>query len=470
MKSTLVRAEVKRFQSTAKEVASFLRSRLRRDIRVKVNTHTDPDGIAAGNILARCFNYYDIPFHISFSGPPNSDDLEKLREQDYDLYVFLDQGTGQFELIEEYLLEADREVLILDHHPGEIKNRPGVTFLNPHSFDLNGSKDVSSSGVVYSAVEKLDEKFKPLSEMVLIGALGDRQEFMSGFTGVNQDLIKRAIDEDLLTVREGLKLDGRASPAVECLSLSVRPFLLGLSGDEEASRKLIEDVGLNPDKILEEFDSEDEKKLKDEILNRIEVSPNKDLKHSLWGTIYTPKVRQAVGPKNVHEYVTMLDACEKLGKVEIGFSALLGDENSREKALKTLREYQEKIIEIMNWLSSNKERVKSTPQMRYVDVEDKLESKMIGEVLSITIESGLIETDRPILGLANLGEDRLKVSARATPEYAMSGADIGKVLEKVSEELEGSGGGHDIAAAARLPLERKDEFLKRADHLIKEAS
>lgn len=466
----MVQAEVEKFQSAAEEVASFLKARLSRDIRIKINTHTDPDGVAAGNILARCFNYYDVPFHISFGGPPNSEDIEKLREQDYDLYAFLDQGTGQFKLIEEYLLEADREVLILDHHPGEIENRPKLAFLNPHSFGLNGAKDVSASGVVYSVVEKIDKKFKPLSEMVLIGALGDRQDLISGFTGVNEDLVKRAIDEDLLIAREGLKLNGRTSPAVECLRLSVRPFLPGLSGEEKASRELIEDVGLDPNKILEEFDSEDEKKLKDEILNRIEITSNKDLKHSLWGTIYTPQVRQAVGPKNVHEYVTMLDACEKLGKIGVGFSALLGDENSREEALKTLHEYQKKIIEIMNWLLSNKERIKSTPQMRYVDVEDKLESNMIGEVLSIAIESGLVKTDRPILGLTKSGEDKLKVSARATPEYATSGANIGEVLKKVSEELEGRGGGHDVAAAARLPLERKDEFLKKVGHLIKETS
>lgn len=466
--SKLARDQVKQFRRAVEEAASFLSSRLREGLQVRISADTDPDGLASGNILARCLAYYDVPFHISFGGPPEPEDLKELSEQDYDFFVFLDQGTGQYQIIEEHLLEADREVMIMDHHPGEVPARPGLAHLNPHSFGLNGTRDISSSGLAYLVVREIDEKFDPLSEMALIGAVGDRQDLLTGFTGFNQEIVERAVEKDYLVSREGLKLDGRTSPILDCIRFSVRPYLLGLSGDEESSRELIEGLGLNPQRVLEELDSKEEKELRDAILEEVEVPSTEALKNSLWGIIYTPKIRQVVGPKNIHEYVTMLDACEKLKSLEIGFSALLGDGSVREKALDTLQAYRERIIEAMNWLISSEERVKTTSGMRYVDVGGRLQSNMIGEVLSIAIESGVIDVDKPVLGLADRGEDRIKVSARASSECVEAGIHIGEILKEVSGELGGSGGGHDVAAAARLPRERKEEFLRKVDDLLEE--
>jgi len=92
----LPQSKIERFQEATEEVASFLKSRLSGNIRVKVNTHTDPDGVSAGALFAKCLRHYDIPFHISFGGPPDSQSLEELQEQDYDLFVFLDQGQVNF--------------------------------------------------------------------------------------------------------------------------------------------------------------------------------------------------------------------------------------------------------------------------------------------------------------------------------------------------------------------------------------
>ncbi|KXB00535.1 hypothetical protein AKJ42_00265 [candidate division MSBL1 archaeon SCGC-AAA261C02] len=465
----MVRAEVRRFQRATEEVATDLKSQLASDVRVKILTHTDADGIAAGNILARCLNYYDIPFHITFTPPLSPSKLEELAKEDYDLFFFLDQGTGQISGIEEYLLNAGHKVVILDHHPGRFPDRSGLFHLNPHSHDLNGAKDVSASGVVYSVVKELNERFTPLSEIALIGALGDRQEFFSGFTGVNQEICKQSIDEEILKVKQGLKLVPRTSKISETLLRSIKPYLSSISGDEEAAQKLVENTGLDPNKVLAELDLESEEKLKDAILNQVKVEPTGDFKHALWGTIYTSTVEQTAGPKNAHEYVAMLDACEKLGRPELGFATLFGDEDARDEALEMLREYQEKMVKVLDWFASKRKNFKANPQMRYIDTGNEVESKMIGEALSLAIESSLINPDLPIFGLADFGEDGLKVSARATPDYAMRGPNIGNILGKVSRELGGSGGGHDTAAAARLPRERKDEFITKVSQSLEEA-
>lgn len=466
----MVRAEVRRFQRAAEEIAADLKSQLGADIRVKILTHTDTDGISAGNILARCLNYYDIPFHITFTSPLSSGKLEELAKEDYDLFFFLDQGTGQISGIEEHLLNTDHKVVILDHHPGEFPDHPGLFHLNPHTHDLNGAKDVSAAGVVYSIIKELDERFTPLSEIALIGALGDRQEFFSGFTGVNQEICKKSIDEEILKIEQGLKLVPRTSKIPEALARAIKPYLFGVSGEEEeAAQKLVENTGIGPNMVLAELDLESEEKLKDAILSQVKVEPTDDFKHALWGTIYASTVKQTAGPKNAHEYVAMLDACEKLGRPDLGFATLFGDEDARDEALEMLREYQEKMVKVLDWFASKRKNFKSNPQMRYIDTGNEVESKMIGEALSLAIESSLINPNLPILGLADFGEDGLKVSARATPDYAMRGPNIGDILGKVSRELGGSGGGHDTAAAARLPRERKDEFITKVSQSLEEA-
>lgn len=466
----MVSPKIQKFQQAANEIASSLKARLSGDLRIKINTHTDPDGISAACILSKCLNYYDIPFHVSFGSPPETEDLEKLERQNYDLFIFLDQGSGQFQIIEEYLLNSDEEVLIFDHHPGKITDNSNLSYLNPHEFGLEGARDVSASGVVYSVIEKIDERFECLSELALIGALGDRQETSSGFVGINQKIFDKAMERGFLSIKKGLKLDGRSMQIVDCLSHSIRPFLLGLSGEENSSRSLIKELDLDPENTLDDLESDEESSLREGILESVENDLTKDFRRSLWGNIYVSELNQIVGPQNFHEYVTILDACEKLGQIGVGFSAMMGDSESRDKALGNLRKYQKNMIETIDWITSEEEMIKTTSQMRYIDFGDKLKSKMAGEVLSVAIESGLVGTDLPVFGLARSDEDTLKISVRAPPEYAESGADLGEVMEKVSKQLGGSGGGHSVAAAARLPIERKDEFLTKVAQVLENLS
>jgi len=46
---------------------------------------------------------------------------------------------------------------------------------------------------------------------------------------------------------------------------------------------------------------------------------------------------------------------------------------------------------------------------------------------------------------------------------------VGSVISKVAAEVGGSGGGHDVAAAARISRERMDEFIAKLDQALSEA-
>ena len=462
------RAEIRRFQRAADEVASFLKPRLSGDTSVKVISHTDADGIVAAAILARCLHAYDVPFNLRFMRPLKSSEIAELEKEDHDFFIFLDQGSGQIEAIHKFILNKPRDVVIIDHHPAEFPEHPNLVYLNPHACGLNGTKDVSTSGAVYSVVEQIDRSFRPLVGLAVAGAIGDRQDFFSGFTGINDILVKRATDLAFLRQGEGLRLIGRTiSPVVECLRLSTRPYMAGISGNLAECRSLVDTLGIPHSRTLLELGLEAERRLRDAIFARVgPLAMNEEFCHTLWGTTYAMGTEDLVGPRDMREYVAMLDACGELRKPELGFAVAMGDGGVQSEALALMNNRQERMLRALAWLSSNLSSFKLTPKLRHLYFGSAVESTMIGEALSLAMESGIIPTDRPVLGLADSGAEELKASIRSTSKLTMHGVDVGRAISKAAEAVGGEGGGHDVAAAARVPRELMDEFVAKLDQTL----
>lgn len=464
----MIPAEIRKFHHMAEEAAAFLKVHLMGRSRIRVVTHVDADGIAAAGILARCLYAYDVPFHIRFTSPLKPAEIMELSNEGYDLFVFVDQGSGQISAIEKFLLEKGCDVLILDHHPSELPKRRNLSYLNPHACGLNGAKDVSAAGVVYSLVERVDASFTHLMGHAIVGAIGDRQEFYSGFTGVNEMLLKRAIDLELLCTRTGLKLIGRWLPIAECLAMSIRPYLHGLSDEPEACRSLVEELKILPEATLEELGEASEEKLRDAILARIgATAASENLRRTLWGTIYR-MTKEVVGPPNIHEQVAMLDACGKLGRPEVGFALTMGDQRALPEAMDILRVYQENMRKALGWFAANLTSFKTARKMRYILVGEKVDQSLLGEALALGMEGGIVPTDLPVVGMVEVDATELKISARATPDLAMRGINMGRAMAKAAKTVGGEGGGHDVSAAARIPRDRVKEFIAKLDQSLAE--
>ena len=68
-------------------------------------------------------------------------------------------------------------------------------------YGLDGTKDVSGSGVAYLTVRPLE--YKNLSG-ALVGAFGDMQ-YKNGFSGVNKTILDDGIESGNIEVRDDLK-------------------------------------------------------------------------------------------------------------------------------------------------------------------------------------------------------------------------------------------------------------------------
>ena len=284
------RAEIKRFRRAAEEATAFLKPKLDGGTKVKIISHTDADGISAAAILARCLYSYNVPFTVKFGRAPNEEDIARLAQESHDLFIFLDQGSGQLDAINKHLLSKHKDVLIIDHHPGQFLESSNLSIVNPHACGLNGAMDVSASGATFSVVEQMDLRFRSLIGLAIVGAIGDRQEQSSGFVSVNDTLLKRAIDLGLINESEGLKLVRRSlSPVVECIKTSTKPYIQGLSDNLVACHSLIDTLGISSSSRISELGLEVEKGLSEAIFSRVgALAAKEEFRHALWAPFTLP--------------------------------------------------------------------------------------------------------------------------------------------------------------------------------------
>ena len=141
--------------------------------------------------------------------------------------------------------------------------------VNPHLFEIDGSKDLSGAGSAYLTVRDLNKKH--LAYFALTGAFGDMQG-QDGFTGVNSFIVNDAKESGTLEIHEGLKTVSKASePLNKSLAYTFSPALPGISGDLEGATEFLEKIGLSYGIKFSDLADEEKDVLKDEL---IKINPD----------------------------------------------------------------------------------------------------------------------------------------------------------------------------------------------------
>ena len=79
-----------------------------------------------------------------------------------------------------------------------------------------------------------------------------------------------------------------------------------------------------------------------------------------------------------------------------------------------------------------------------------------------------VDSKLPIIAFADTEEGDTKVSARTIKELVDKGVNLSKIMKYAATEVNGIGGGHNIAAGATIPKGREEEFLEIIDKRIGE--
>jgi len=440
----------------------------RHDGEIRLIGQYDADGISATAIAHRALERQGKNFSYEILKQLYEEDVERIAEEDEDLLVFVDIGSGQSDLLKEHILqETDKQVIVSDHHDpaldeeesGSLEN---LIHLNPHHLGYDGGEAISAAGMTYLLAEEMDEENRDLVHMALIGATGDVQKQEGEFLGLNQDLESLAVESGAVERRKGLDLYGRTTkPLQKSLMYTTDPYLEGVSNDESGAIELVKSAGIEIRKdgefrTLADLTEEEEQKLIRNMSKR-----GFDVERLL-NSIYTLE-----NGYEIDEFSTIINACGRLGSPRKGVKILL--EQDLELAEKISRKYGRRISSSLRYVEDHKEDedVIYEEEIGVIDGKSEVDEDFIGTVTTITMSNGFF--DAPVvMGVADAEKDKVKVSSRADKEAVENGLNLGEIIDEICGELDGEGGGHNVAAGAKVPQENKKEFIQKLNSKVSE--
>ncbi|MFB6159321.1 MAG: DHHA1 domain-containing protein [Candidatus Nanohalobium sp.] len=437
--------------------------------RIRLIGQYDADGINATAVAHEMLERLGKNFKYEILKQLYEEDVERIAEEEEELILFVDIGSGQSDLVKQHILEeTDKEVIISDHHEPALDSEESTELedmihLNPHYLGHDGGEAISAAGMTYLLAKAVDEENTDLVKYALIGATGDVQKQDGEFLGLNKDLEKEAVENDIVEKRQGLDLYGRTTkPLQKSLMYTSDPHLEGVSNNESGAIQLVKSAGIdireNGDfRTLADLSEEEEQKLIHKMIKR--GYPVQQLLND----IYTLD-----NGYEIDEFSTIINACGRLGEPRKGVKILL--ENDLELAEKISRKYGRKISSSLGYVEENKDDtdVVYEDSIGVIDAEDNIDADFIGTVTTITMSNGVFSAPI-VVGAAHAEKEKIKISSRASKEVVEDGFNLGEIIGEICEEVDGEGGGHNVAAGAKIPREKKENFMESLEEKVSEA-
>ena len=434
---------------------------------IRVVSHLDADGISSAAVIISALNRELRRYSLSTVHQVDEDILKQLSAENYNIFFFTDLGTGQFSLIKKYL--PGKKVFILDHHQLQDEYEDAnIVHVNPNLCGVDGSTEVSGSGVTYLFSKALDAKNVDLAHIAILGALGDMQE-NRGFKSVNNEILEDAKKSGKIKVITGLRVFGaQTRPLHKLLEQSNEYPIPGVTGNESSAIAFLQQIGIDPrkgsawKKLVELTDDELQTLATSVILKRLdEAKPE-----AILGPVYILKDEVTESPmKDAREFATVLNACGRLGKASIGIGACMGNPQIKEKALKTLLQYKKEISNALTWYRNAKAGVTKGKGYMIINAEDNIMPTIIGTLASIVSKSNELENGTFILSLAQMNAGKTKVSFRIAGN-APEGINLKEIISKMTAQVDGQAGGHHQAAGAIISTEKEQEFIDTAKRIL----
>jgi single-stranded-DNA-specific exonuclease len=447
---------------------------------IRLVSHYDADGIASAAIMVRALAREGKYFHLSLVNQLSENFLKDLGREGRRMILFTDLGSGYLENIQNHLMkDGDTTVIVLDHHQGEGEVR-SKNLLHVNSEDFGITEHISGSGIAYLLARAMNPDNRDLSELGIIGAIGDSQIGSIGeswgLLGLNKEILKDAELSRKIRVKRGLRLWGRYTrPVHKTLQYSVDPYIPGISGSESASVQFLQELGIDlKDKgrwrTLADLTEEENKKLASGII--AERIRGKHMNPEwIFGDTY--ELLDKKGElRDANEFATILNACGKMGKAYMGIAFCLNDADHSE-ARKILDSYRREIGKAMAWVYKNKHSIRKTDNAVYIFGGSSISEHVISNVVSIINKSCLdldgVANDvceKPIFAFADTDEGDVKVSARVSDSLVERGVDLKDIMVRVTMDIGGEGGGHKGAAGARIEKDHEDRFIGSVEKIL----
>jgi len=359
--------------------------------------------------------------------------------------------------VHEQLAALDAQVLIIDHHQPP-SQKSAVMQANPHFHGVDGGTEISAAGTAYRVFEQSAPP--DALDLALVGAVGDMQY---PFIGENRKILEKAEKLGRAMHERDLALFGRVSrPLTWFLTYSTDVYLPGLTGNEQACTEFLH--GLNiPLKRGEhwrkyvDLGEAEKRALKDALASHLKSSGLSA--EGLIGEVYTLLKRpEGTELRDASEFSTVLNACGRQGKPEVGLALCTGEKGAYEKARVLLLKHRAALRQGIEYAEG---AVEDFGKFYFLDARGIIDDGIVGVVAGMLYS--VLPRDRPILAAALDANGNVKISGRGTKGLLAKGINLGKVMR----EAGGPGcGGHGVAAGANIKKDDLDSFLLKAGKLI----
>jgi RecJ-like exonuclease len=428
-----------------------------------VVSHIDADGLTSAAIIAKALERSGIEYDTRFVRQLDLATLTEVADRSPELVIFTDLGSGMLDAITSLKLNA----VISDHHQPQGKYEYHI---NPHLFGINGSTEISGSGVTYFLASAMGDNHD-LAALSVVGAVGDLQHMKHGkLVGANRSILEEGVTKGVLRYEKDLLLFGKQTrPVFKLLQYSSDPFIPGITGSEDASVEFLKRIGisLQGEKWRRWIDLqalEKQKIVSALIQHCLSTGVQANNVQRLVGEVYTLLIeREGTDLRDASEYSTLLNATARYDHADIGLSVCMGDRGkSYEEASRLLEEHRKNLVDGLN-LVKEKGVIKMN-NLQYFDSGNKIKETIVGIVAGMS-SSFINNKSLPIIAFAD-SDGGVKVSSRGNYDLVRKGLNLGRAISEAAKEVGGTGGGHDIAAGAFISREAKDEFLRILDSKI----
>lgn len=437
---------------------------------ITIISHIDADGISCEAILSQAISRQEIPVKSVFVRQLEPLTMPQV-PSDSSLKIFSDLGAGQQNLMLERGF-TDKEVLIIDHHVSQPCERE-YTQVNCLPY---GHTRMSAAGVAYLVAKQMDTANIDLAQLAIVGNVGDMMaREKCGLVGPAREIIvEDGVQHGSVRVnKKDLNCYGTATRPVH-LSLAYNddPFVKGISNNPEGARQFLKRLGIRqqtPDGrwyVWEELSDDDHRTIISALAQQLMANGEKT-DRLLAETYRFPGEIPRTPLRNAQEYATLLNACGRWSKPQIGGAILRGDRGTAYRdAEHMLNNHRAILRELLQYIVDT--GVKELEFLQYLHVGGKYPDTIVGIGAGMALSK--LNANKPILIMCEVPEDRslTKVSMRTTERVVEKGIDLQKALSDASSEYGGGGGGHKIAAGAYIPKAAEEEFVIRVNRILGE--
>ena len=438
---------------------------------VTIISHIDADGISCEAILSQAVSRLEIPVKSVFIRQMEPLTMPQI-PTDSSLKIFSDLGAGQQNLMLDRGF-TEKEVLIIDHHVSQPVDGISYTQVNclPYGFTR-----MSAAGVSYLVGKKLDAANTDLAMLGVIGNVGDMMaREKCGLVGPARDIIVEdgARHGSIEVRRKDLNCYGTATRPVH-LSLAYNddPFIKGISNNPEGARQFLKKIGIRqqaPDGrwyVWEEITTEEKRTIISALAEQL-IANGEKVDRLLAETYGFPLETPRTPLRNAQEYATVLNACGRWSKPQVGSAILRGDRGTAYRdAEHMLNNHRSIIRNLLQFIIDT--GVKEMENLQWLHVGGRYPDTIVGIGAGMALSK--LNSNKPILIMCEVPEDRnlTKVSMRTNERVVERGIDLQQALNSASAEFGGGGGGHKIAAGAYIPKTAEQEFVDRVNRILGE--